>query len=80
MVAYRRNRWHATQDYSSDFRIVWDFNLSNGLWAALNVSYVPENLKGRGWIGRVEDSFRPRLINRDCLSISPTVAAARRRA
>lgn len=64
-----------TQDYSSDFRIVADTELiPNRLYAAFNVSYVPETEKGEGdsnW----QNSSGLGLSTALAYRITPTVAA-----
>jgi hypothetical protein len=63
-----------TQDYSTDFRIVADTELiQNRLYAAFNVSYVPETAKGAGdpsWKNSSGLSLSTALAYR----ITPTVA------
>jgi len=64
-----------TQDYSSDFRIVADTELiPNRLYAAFNVSYVPETAKGASdpsW----QNSSGLGLSTALAYRITPTVAA-----
>ena len=64
-----------TQDYSTDFRIVADTELiQNRLYAAFNVSYVPETAKGAGdpnW----QNSSGLGLSTALAYRLTPTVAA-----